>query len=101
MGNLHRQCGEFEEAITCYDSALRLDSRHWRSLLNKSVALIGLQKADDASESLKQAYALSGTKTHALWLCGGYLPIQGECPWISGALEGYGFFFEGCKRTRV
>ena len=59
-GNLHRQCNEFEDAVVCYENVLRLDSGHWRSLLNKAVAEIGLGRHDVAKQSLKSAYKLSG-----------------------------------------
>ncbi|KAK9853354.1 hypothetical protein WJX84_002688 [Apatococcus fuscideae] len=64
-GNLHRQCSDFEDAVMCYEHVLRLDNNHWRSLLNKAVAEIGLGRQDAAQRSLKAAYRLSG-QGHAL-----------------------------------
>ena len=43
-----------------YDSVLRLNDKHWRSMLNKAVALIGLHQDRAAQLSLKQAYQISG-----------------------------------------
>lgn len=60
LGNLHRQRGEFQAALRSYDSVLRLNDKHWRSMLNKAVALIGLHQDRAAQLSLKQAYQISG-----------------------------------------
>ena len=60
LGNLHRQGGEFQAALRSYDSVLRLNDKHWRSMLNKAVALIGLHQDRAAQLSLKQAYQISG-----------------------------------------
>ena len=60
LGNLHCQGGEYQAAVQCYDSVLRLDDQHWRSMLNKAVALIGLHQDRAAQLSLKQAYQVSG-----------------------------------------
>ena len=60
MGNLQRQCADFEEAINCYDAVLAIDAMHWRSLLNKAVALIGLHRSEEAQAALRQAFKLSG-----------------------------------------
>ena len=65
MGNLHRQCIEFEDAVRCYDAVLAIDPQHWRSLLNKAVALIGLHRNDEAQTALKQAFKLSGQRGQA------------------------------------
>ena len=65
MGNLHRQCTEFEDAVRCYDAVLAIDPQHWRSLLNKAVALIGLHRNDEAQTALKQAFKLSGQQDRA------------------------------------
>lgn len=67
LGNLHRQGGEYQAAVQSYDSVLRLDDQHWRSMLNKAVALIGLHQDRAAQLSLKQAYQVSGAI--ALTLC--------------------------------
>ncbi|KAL3158041.1 hypothetical protein ABBQ32_011650 [Trebouxia sp. C0010 RCD-2024] len=62
LGNLHRQCGEYQAGLQFYDSVLRLDDKHWRSMLNKAVALIGLHQDRAAQLALKQAYQVSGHK---------------------------------------
>lgn len=41
-GNILRQRYDFSHALHHYDTVLRLDPRHWRSLLNKSVVLAQL-----------------------------------------------------------
>ena len=56
LGNLHRQSSEYQAAIQCYDSVLALDSQHWRSMLNKAVALMGLHEDRAAQLALKQAF---------------------------------------------
>lgn len=67
LGNLHRQCGEYQAALQSYDSVLRLNDKHWRSMLNKAVALIGLHQDRAAQLALKQAYQVSGeTSIHML-----------------------------------
>ena len=60
LGNLHRQCGEYQAALQSYDSVLGLNNKHWRSMLNKAVALVGLHQDRAAQLSLKQAYQISG-----------------------------------------
>ncbi len=37
-----------------------MDGRHWKSLLNKSVALIGLGHLAEAQAALQKAFKLSG-----------------------------------------
>ena len=59
-GNLHRQCSEHADAVSCYEHVLMLDNNHWRSMLNKAVAELGLGRRDAARQSLKEAYRLSG-----------------------------------------
>lgn len=68
-GNLHRQCNEFADAVECYENVLQLDSSHWRSLLNKAVAEIGLGRQDAARHSLQAAYKLSGMPAVLLGIC--------------------------------
>ena len=65
LGNLHKQCSEFVEAVRCYDVVLQLNSHDWRSLLSKAVALTGLNQQKAAQVALQQAYQHSGVK-----LCG-------------------------------
>ena len=60
LGNLHRQSNECKSAVQCYDSVLALNSQHWRSMLNKAVALMGLHEDRAAQLALKQAYTMSG-----------------------------------------
>ena len=64
MGNMEREGRHFEAALECYRSVLELQPGHWRSLLHSAVALLALQRADEAHAALKQAVALSG----APWL---------------------------------
>ncbi|KAL0018821.1 hypothetical protein WJX77_002212 [Trebouxia sp. C0004] len=60
LGNLHRQSNECKSAVQCYDAVLALNSQHWRSTLNKAVALMGLHEDRAAQLALKQAYNMSG-----------------------------------------
>lgn len=60
LGNLHRQSSEYRAAVQSYDAVLALDSRHWRSMLNKAVALMGLHEDEAAVSALKLAYTTSG-----------------------------------------
>lgn len=59
-GNLERQGARYEEALHCYRTVLRAQPGHWRSELNSAVALIGLQRADEAQRALRRALELSG-----------------------------------------
>ena len=61
LGNLHRQSSHHSAAVQCYDAVLALNSQHWRSLLNKAVALTGVHEDRAAQLALKQAYEISGT----------------------------------------
>ncbi|KAL0018839.1 hypothetical protein WJX77_012016 [Trebouxia sp. C0004] len=60
LGNLHRQSNACKSAVQCYDAVLALNSQHWRSTLNKAVALMGLHEDRAAQLALKQAYNMSG-----------------------------------------
>lgn len=60
LGNLYRQCGEYQSAVQSYDAVIQLDDKHWRSMLNKAVALVALHEDRDAKLALKQAYQVSG-----------------------------------------
>ena len=60
LGNLHRQSNEYKAAVQSYDAVLALDSQHWRSMLNKAVALMGLHEEEAAVSALKLAYTTSG-----------------------------------------
>jgi tetratricopeptide (TPR) repeat protein len=62
LGNLDRQAGDYGAAIAAYDAVLAADAGHWRSLLNKAVALVGLGRRSDAQAALKRAFALSGAR---------------------------------------
>ena len=66
LGNLHKQCSEFEEAVECYNAVLQLNQHDWRSLLSKAVALTGLNQQKAAQVSLQQAYQHSGVTDVAL-----------------------------------
>ena len=54
---------------------LAVDGRHWKSLLNKSVALIGLGRLAEAQGTLQKAFKLSGglTASQAFVCCSGML----------------------------
>jgi len=41
---------------------LVVDPQHWKSLLNKSVALIGLERHAEAQVALQRTYKLAGTQ---------------------------------------
>ena len=60
LGNLQRQCGDFEGAIANYETVLELAPDHWRGLLNYSVALIGVGREAQAKAALRRAFQLSG-----------------------------------------
>lgn len=60
MGNLHKQCTEFAEAVECYDAALQLNPNDWQSLLSRAVALTGLNQHQAAQTALQMAYQQSG-----------------------------------------
>jgi tetratricopeptide (TPR) repeat protein len=60
LGNLQRQCGEFEAAIVNYEGVLEICPDHWRGLLNYSVALVGIGREEDAKHALRRAFKLSG-----------------------------------------
>lgn len=60
LGNVHKQCSEFAEAVKCYDAVLQLNPHDWRSLLSKAVALMGLKQQHAAQTALQQAYQHSG-----------------------------------------
>lgn len=61
LGNLQRQCGDFESAIANYETVLELAPDHWRGLLNYAVALNGVGREADAKAALRRAFHLSGT----------------------------------------
>ena len=60
LGNLQRQCGDFESAIAKYETVLELAPDHWRGLLNYAVALNGVGREADAKAALRRAFQLSG-----------------------------------------
>lgn len=60
LGNLQRQCGEFEAAIANYEGVLEISPDHWRGLLNYSVALVGVGRHEEAKRALRRAFKLSG-----------------------------------------
>ncbi len=62
LGNLQRQCGEFEAAIANYEGVLEISPDHWRGLLNYSVALVGVGRHEDAKRALRRAFKLSGAR---------------------------------------
>jgi tetratricopeptide (TPR) repeat protein len=60
LGNLDRQCGDFEAALASYDALLEQDPSHWRAHMNRAVALLGLSHAEEAHSSLEAALAIAG-----------------------------------------
>lgn len=60
LGNVFRQCGEFEAAERCYSNVLRALPGHWRALLNLSVALAGLGRNSEAHRALRASFKASG-----------------------------------------
>jgi Flp pilus assembly protein TadD len=60
LGNVFRQCGEFEAAERCYSNVLRASPGHWRALLNLSVALAGLGRNSEAHRALRASFKASG-----------------------------------------
>jgi len=58
-----------------------VDDRHWKSLLNKSVALIGLRRLPEAQSALQKAFKLSGVSTrHPCMDCHSALLCNCVCP---------------------
>jgi len=78
LGNLQRQCGEFESAVECYEGVLAQAPGHWRALLSLSVALIGLGREDAAAKALRRAFKASGAAHDLLFV---------ECMLPSAKLE--------------
>ena len=69
LGNLHRQCGDYGDALQSYDAVLVLDDKHWRSMLNRAIALVGLHEDRAAQLALKQAYQISGEASLRSFAC--------------------------------
>lgn len=67
LGNLQRQCGEFEAAISNYEGVLQISPDHWRGLLNYSVALVGVGRDEEAKRALRRAFKLSGAGRRLFW----------------------------------
>ncbi|EIE19554.1 hypothetical protein COCSUDRAFT_67698 [Coccomyxa subellipsoidea C-169] len=61
LGNVFRQCGEFEAAERCYQNVLTAAPGHWRALLNLSVALAGLGRNSEAHKALRASFKASGS----------------------------------------
>ena len=56
LGAIHVQLDEFEEALSCLEQSLEFEPDHRLALLNKTKALLGLNRKDEA---LKLAKVLS------------------------------------------
>ncbi len=50
LGSVRLELKEFNEAIFCFDTALKLDPLHYPTLLNKAQALFSLKKLPEAYE---------------------------------------------------
>eukprot|EP00245_Coleochaete_scutata_P009579 TRINITY_DN3182_c0_g1_i1.p1 TRINITY_DN3182_c0_g1~~TRINITY_DN3182_c0_g1_i1.p1 ORF type:complete len:818 (+),score=193.10 TRINITY_DN3182_c0_g1_i1:87-2540(+) len=59
LGGLLRDTNQFQEAANTYDKVLSTKPDHWRSQLNKSVALLGAGKAEEAKKNLKEAFKMT------------------------------------------
>jgi tetratricopeptide (TPR) repeat protein len=55
----HVMLGQYEEALPWCDQALEINSRHWRALVNRSLACLKLGRLEDAEADLLRAEALA------------------------------------------
>ena len=66
------------EALTCFDLAIEANPRSVYGHFHRGTALIGLERPDDALESLRQAVALRPDLTQAHGKIGNILNAQGD-----------------------
>jgi tetratricopeptide (TPR) repeat protein len=66
LGNCYRDTGQYEHALKPYQEACRLDPKWWAAYRNLGLALIRLNRFDEAKEVIDRALAqqLDGTGYH-------------------------------------
>jgi tetratricopeptide (TPR) repeat protein len=79
--------GRYEEALTCYEQAVRLNPRRWASQFGLLRTLLTLGRRDEARARLRDATAADPANADALLALGAMLLEDGEAKEALGALE--------------
>jgi len=86
LGNIQRQIGELETAITSYNKAIELDRSNYDTYLLKGVTYQQLGKLETAIETYEQAQKIEPEKPRAYLCLGNAYWLQKD---VSKAIESY------------
>jgi Flp pilus assembly protein TadD len=64
---LHRQSGNFGDALDCYEAVLKIKPGHWKAQLNRAASLLGLGRAEEAQSALDRAIQIGGGSPSVSW----------------------------------
>jgi len=66
LGNAYRDLGQPEEALACYDEAVRISPNFYHGYFNKGKLLVKMRRFDEAKAALKQAIKLAQSNNDTL-----------------------------------